>query len=416
MLKLSEKYSINGDILKCDYIRYSPSEISTINTPDSQVYINIPREDSVISLLNSYLELYFDVLHAATNNRYVDGNDIRLVNLGPIALFKNYKLTKSSGKHLENIDHGHIVSLMYKLLTSSKGSDDLSIGFDRDRGRRQRELTNNETQKGKYHVRIYLKHIFGYCEYQEKGTYGLGYKFLLTRNTDNAVLNKANAINNGKIKINAIEWYVPHYTPSAEQQSILSKQILNKTPTQIQYPERFGFMKEVNTQNIWTFELGTQEGINIPTWVFVAFQQNGRQHDQNLNNDTFVRLPVISAQVVIGTERYPDSAILLNYDNDNCSQAYGQIKEALRALTKDDILQPYISEDDFRSSNEGNIIGYKIYAFDIRYQKNFENAQPVKVEFKFSENIPAGIYGYALVLTNKLISISSDGQRMFDLN
>ena len=44
MFKLSEKYSVNRDILKCDYIRYSPSEISTINTANSQVYINIPRE------------------------------------------------------------------------------------------------------------------------------------------------------------------------------------------------------------------------------------------------------------------------------------------------------------------------------------------------------------------------------------
>ena len=415
MFKLSEKYEINRDISKCDYIRYSPSEISTINTANSQVYNNLPREDSFISLLNSYLELNFDVLHAATNNRYVDGKDIRLVNLGPISLFSNYKLTTSSGKHLENIDHAHIVSLMYKLLTSSKESDDLSIGFDRDRGRRQRELTNNKTQKGKYHVRIYLKDVLGFAEDQEKGTYGLGYKLTSTRNTDNAVLNKANAINLGKIKINALEWYVPHYTPSIQQQSILSKQILNKTPTQIQYPERSVFMKEVNTQNVWTFELGTQEGINIPTWIFVAFQQNDRQHDQNLNNDTFNRLPVIFAQVVIGTERYPDSAILLNYDDDDYSQGYGLIKGAFRALTKDDILLPYISEDDFRSSNEANNIGYNIYAFDIRYQKNFENAQPVKIEFKFSENIAAGIYGYALVLTNRLVSITSDGQRMFDL-
>ena len=321
----------------------------------------------------------------------------------------------SSGKHLENIDHAHIVSLMYKLLTSSKGSDDLSIGFDRDCNRRQRELTNNKSQKGKYHVRIYLKDVFGFAEYQEKGTYGLGYKLTMTRTSDNAVLNKANAINNGKIKINAIEWYVPLYTPSVQQQSILSKQILNKTPTQLQYPERSVFMKEVNTQKFWTFELGTQEGINIPTFIFVAFQQNDRQHDQNLNNDTFVRLPVISAQVVIGTERYPDSAILLNYEDDDYSQGYGQIKEAFRTLTKDDILKPYITEDDFRSSNEVNNMGYNIYAFDIRYQKNFENAQPVKVEFKFPENINVGIYGYALVLTNKLASISSDGQRHFDL-
>ena len=391
------------------------SEISTINTTNSQVYNNIPREHSVISLLNSYLELNFDVLHAATNNRYRDGNNIRLVNLGPIALFSNYKLTTSSGKHLENIDHAHIVSLMYKLLSSSKGSDDLCIGFDRDRGRRQREMTNNKTQKGKYHVRIYLKDVFGFAEYQEKATYGLGYKLTLTRNTDNAVLNKDNAINNDKIKINAIEWYVPHYSPSMQQQSILSKQILSKTPTQIQYPIKSVIMKEVNTQNFWTFELGTQEGINIPTWIFVAFQQNDRQHDQNLNNDIFVRLPIISVQVVIGTERYPDSGNLLNYDDDDYSQGYGQIKEAFRALTKDDILQPYITEDDFRSSNNNNDIGYNIYAFDIRYQKIFENLQPVKVEFKFSENNIAGIYGYALVLTNRLASITSDAQRMFDL-
>ena len=415
MFKLNEKYEINRDILKCDYIQYSPSEISTVNTANSQVYINIPREDSVISLLNSYLELNFDVLRADNSNRYVDNNDIRLVNLGSIALFSNYKLTTSSGKHLEKIDHAHIVSLMYKLLSSSKGSDDLSICFDRDRIRRRNELTNNKNIKGKYHVRIYLKDVFGFAEYQEKCTYGVGYKLTLTRNTDNAVLNKANAINLGKVKINAIDWYVPHYTASIQQQAILSKQILNKTPTQINYPERSVFMKEVNTQNFWTFELGTQEGINIPTWIFVGFQQNDRQHDQNLNNDTFVRLPVISAQVIIGTERYPDSGILLNYDDDNYSQGYGQIKEAFRALTKDDILKPYITDDDFRSSNEGNNIGYNIYAFDIRYQKNFENAQPVKVEFKFSENIAAGIYGYALVLTNKLISITSDGQRMFDL-
>ena len=165
----------------------------------------------------------------------------------------------------------------------------------------------------------------------------------------------------------------------------------------------------MNTQNFWTFQLGTQEGINIPIWIFVVFQQHDRQRDQNLNNDTFVRLPVISSQVVIGTERYPDSGILLNYDDDDYSQGYGQIKEAFKAIPKDDILKPYITEDDFRSSNEGNKIGYNIYAFDTRCQKNFENAQPVKVEIKFSENIPAGIYLYALVLTNRLTNVTSDG-------
>ena len=415
MFKISENYEIDRKILKCDYIRYSPVEISTINTANSQIYINLPREDSVISLLNSYLELNFDVLRVDNSNRCVDANDIRLVNLGPIALFSENKLTTSSGKHLEEISHAHIVSLMYKLLTSSKDGDDLSIGFDRDRGRRKNELTNNKTIKGKCHFRIYLKDLFGYAEHQEKGTYGLGYKLTLTRNTDNTVLNKDNIVVNGRVKINSLDWYVPHYSPNLEEYTKLMTQIKKNSPTLLHYPERSVFMKEVNTQNLWTFELGTQEGINVPIWIFVAFQQNDRQNDQNLNNDTFYRPLVTSAQCIIGTEKYPDCGILLNYNDDNYSQGYGQIKEAFKALTKDNILQPYISDSDFRSSNDGNNIGYNIYAFDIRYQKDFESSQPLKVEFKFDGVVPAGIYGYALVLTNKLISISSDGHRMFDL-
>ena len=85
-------------------------------------------------------------------------------------------------------------------------------------------------------------------------------------------------------------------------------------------------------------------------------------------------------------------------------------------MTKDDILQPYITDDNFRTSNAAaNDIGYNLYVFDIRYQKYFTNSQPIKVEFKFDGVVPNDINAYALVLTNKLVSISSDGQRHFDL-
>ena len=137
MFKLNEKHEINGSNLKCDYIRYSPSEISPINTAISQILINIPIEDSVTSLLNSYLGLNFDVAQAATKNRYVDNFDIKLINLGPIALFSKFSLTISIGKHLEIISHAHNVSLMYKLIMCARVTDDLSIGFDRDLVKRQ---------------------------------------------------------------------------------------------------------------------------------------------------------------------------------------------------------------------------------------------------------------------------------------
>ena len=279
MFKLIEKYQVDRRILKCDYIRYSSSEVSTMNTPNSQTYINKHREDNVIKLLNSYIELNFDVLHAATGNRYADCDNIRLDNLGPTALFSNYRLTTSSGKLLEDINHAHIVSLMYKLLTSGRRSDVLSIGFDRSRDRRQCELTNSKNMKGKYHVRNYLKDVFGFAEHQETATYGLGYILTLTRNTDNAVLNKDNATKKAKIKNNALERCVPQYTPSLEEYNELMNQITKKTPTELHYPEKTVFMKEVYTQIFWTFKLSTQEGINVPIWIYIVFQQSNRQHD-----------------------------------------------------------------------------------------------------------------------------------------
>ena len=279
-------------------------------------------------MLNSYLELNFDVLHAATGNRYVDGDNIRIVNLGPSALFNNYKLSTSSGKNLEDINHAHIVSLMYELLKSSRGSDDLSIGFDRSRDTRRHELTNNKNVRGKNHVRIYLKDVIGFAEHQKTAIFGLGYNLTLTRYIDNAVMKKDNATDNAIKKINTIEWYVPHFRLSIKQQKILLNQNIKKMSTELQYPEIFVFMNEVNTQNFWCFEMRTRESIKTSIWIFVVFRQSEREHDQNLNNDARYKKPVTSAQYNIRTEKCMDNSILLNYDDDKYPQGCGLIRKS----------------------------------------------------------------------------------------
>ena len=161
---------------------YSPAEASTINTPNSQIYTNIPQEDGVIILLYFYLDLIFKIIKKADSSRYAaNGNDIRLNNLGQIVLFSNFKITTSSRKLLEDFSHADLVSLMYKLIRSSKDSDDLSIIFDRSRNRRRDELALNKNLKGVNHLRIMLRDVFGFAECQAKTTYDLGYKFTLTR-------------------------------------------------------------------------------------------------------------------------------------------------------------------------------------------------------------------------------------------
>ena len=69
MFKLNENYEVDRRILKCDHLRYSPAETSILKTPNSEICITIPREDSAINLLNSYLVLNFEVIKKADKSR-----------------------------------------------------------------------------------------------------------------------------------------------------------------------------------------------------------------------------------------------------------------------------------------------------------------------------------------------------------
>ena len=109
---------------------------------------------------------------------------------------------------------------MNKPKTSSRASDDLSIGFDGDRGKRQQESIDNKNTKGNFYLGIMLEDVFGFAEHQEKTTCGLGHKLALARNKDEAVLDKVAGTADATIKNDHIQWYITQYTAYIQQQSI----------------------------------------------------------------------------------------------------------------------------------------------------------------------------------------------------
>ena len=114
-------------------------------------------------------------------------------------------------------------------------------------------MTNNKTLKCNYHVRIYLKDVFGFAEHHDNFTYGLGYKLTLQRNSDNHVLGHPAGANDaaslaltGRVIIDDISLYVPHYTPSKSNQKMLLGHIVSKTPTDLSYIKRSSYIKFCN--------------------------------------------------------------------------------------------------------------------------------------------------------------------------
>ena len=168
--------------------------------------------------------------------------------------------------------------------------------------------------------------FFGFAEHQRRVTFGLGSKVTKTENSDNSVLITANATNNAKNKIISFQWYVPQNSPSIEHAKLITKQILNRLPTEPLYVETSVFLEEVNNRNFLTSELWTQVGKNVLSWIFVGFQQRNRQHSRNLSNDNLYRPQVTSAECIIGTKN-PDAAILIECDDDDCSDGFARIEE-----------------------------------------------------------------------------------------
>ena len=151
-----------------------------------------------------------------------------------------------------------------------------------------------------------LKHVFGFAKHQWNCIYRLGYNLTLTRNKEDAVLNKTEAI--AEAIIDRIRWYVPHYTPSIPQQFVLSKQTLSKTPTELRFIEKSVLMTEAINENLRNFELVTHENLNTPVWKINGFQQRNRQDSQNLYKDSFNRQLATSAECIRCTEKHRDAA------------------------------------------------------------------------------------------------------------
>ena len=144
-----------------------------------------------------------------------------------------------------------------------------------------------------------------------------------------------------RIIIDDISLYVPHYTPNISNQKFILGPIVSKTPTELSFNKQSSYMKDVTTENNWTFELAVGDGIDLPVYVVLRFMQRDQFNQQHQINATFYRPSVVAAQCKIGSEKFLDAGILCNYAIDNYSQAYAEFACCFRHLAKDNIQQPY---------------------------------------------------------------------------
>ena len=98
----------------------------------------------------------------------------------------------------------------------------------------------------------------------------------------------------------------------------------------------------------------------------------------------------------------------INYGTNNYNEAFKEIvsfNKNYNGLPHN--IKPFVNHRTFKSN-------YRIYVFDTRYQRDHIGPQPIQLILKFSAAV-ADVICHVLVLTRKVISVNSDGNKMVDI-
>ena len=103
------------------------------------------------------------------------------------------------------------------------------------------------------------------------------------------------------------------------------------------------------------------------------------------NNESISIPTFVDAQCIIGNEK--NAKVGANYFWRGCknSQAYGEVVSCPRHLAKDNICQLYITQKKFKNpktSEGGAEVSYKLYVFDLGYQRNYTFFTAIKIQCK----------------------------------
>ena len=260
-----------------------------MNTINTNINIILNREENLLNLHDSYLEMEF-VESDDAGGKFASDAKIRLVNYGMMGLISSIKLKTVGGRTIDYIDHCHPNLLMYKLLTSI--GDEYWSGFVKNQGNRDSQLKGNHIagQRSHMYMMIKISDLFGFVYDLEKIICGLGFQLILKRNNIDRALYRVNVnpgavANDGNIKNRDISWCVPSIDPSNEKSIIVQKGLIKKNNVDFSYYERKTFYKNVPNATNFLFDLGMESGMERPQYIIVGFENNNvkeQTHDASI--------------------------------------------------------------------------------------------------------------------------------------
>jgi hypothetical protein len=253
-----------------------------------------------------------------------------------------------------------------------------------------------------FNFEIPLSHIFGFCDDYKKAIYGITHTLTLTRKHNNDALMRLNTVDNGKVILSSIKWYIPEATLRPDVEISLIHQFINPITIPIAFRERhmqqtqaIAGQRELN----WTFTM--TKAISPVQYILVALQTEG---DPQIEMKTLfeVMKNLTEAYVTIDGETYPQTHFESDHHRGIFVRLYREYKKFRQNYYKtcDQTCEPMLTYMEFINTKG-------IVVFDTRHQpaKNEAATTIITINLKFSVDFRPNTRGYALVLSDKILSM-----------
>ena len=437
ILQITEDIPVDDSIYEYEYKEYNPITGTDLNR--GSIVITIESQDIYTHPAESFLVIEGQLIKEApappAAAEYVDDDKIALINNGLMYLFSDvrYHLASHEIEVLQNPGHATTMLGLLKYpddFTKSQGlnqvwAPDTGVGtaIDENKGFKLRRdyiinMVEGVDNKGKFSFKIPLKHFLGFCEDYKKILYGMQQRLTLTRTgNNNAILKGQNAagnaaLDNAKIELNKISWFMPHVIPSDAYRLQLDKIIEKKEKIPVGY-------RMLQCDNIpvvggtgFTWRLGVKSSPDIPRFIIVGFQ-TGKNNDQTTNPALFDHCEVRNIYVTLNAKRYPD----IDYENDftinKFSRIYGDATTFRKKFYNMDEL---ISNSSIRPDNYKTL--FPLFVFDVTKQSEKLKTSVSDIHIKASfnnNNPPANTIAYAVIISDRLFHFVSDGSKITNI-
>ena len=142
--------------------------------------------------------------------------------------------------------------------------------------------------------------------------------------------------------------------------------------------------------------------------IILGFQ-TAKDGDQTKNPSPFDHVNLRNAYVMLNSDRYPAVDYNLSFTNHKFSRVYGDAALfGVKFFDMDELItQSNITPSDYKTL-------YPLFKFDVSKQKEKLKSSVVDIQIKanFPGNVRNNIRAFALVISDKMLSFQSDGNKM----